>query len=66
MSMSTISSTTNQAAGLGLLRAANEQPKLALELILQTVEANSKSTGQRPTSAPPAVSGKGQVINITA
>ncbi len=60
-------STSYISASLNQLKAANEQPKLALQLILATVEANSLQNTNVSAQTPPApVSGKGQHINITA
>lgn len=66
MEISSSSANNYLSASLNPLKAANEQPKLALQLILATVEANSLPSGNTPAQPPPPVSGKGQHINITA
>jgi len=59
-------SNSATSAGMSILKSANEQPKLAGELISKTVEA----MGQIQTPAQPVVAANtsttGNIINITA
>jgi hypothetical protein len=55
-------------SSLYILKAANEQPKLAAELISKTIEDLQKQNTQTP-AAPvdiPDTTGKGKIINVTA
>jgi hypothetical protein len=55
-------------SGISVLKTANEQPKLAGELISKTVESMRNQRAQTP--AQPAdisgITGKGTIINTTA
>ncbi len=66
MEIASTASASYSPINLNPLKAANEQPKLALQLILATVDANSIQNTTASAQSPAAVSGKGQYINITA
>jgi hypothetical protein len=53
---------------LSLLRSANEQPKLAGELITKTIESLQKQTARTPASVSDIASSpaKGRIVDITA
>lgn len=61
-------SAAQYSAGLSILKSANKQPELALQLLMQTL-ADTQAPLQTPTgSAPASVApdGTGQIIDITA
>jgi hypothetical protein len=66
-----VASMSNQAAysGLSILKSANEQPKLAYDLIRKTVEAIRQAQPMQTVAQPvygSALTGTGTVIDTTA
>ena len=52
--------------GLSLLKTANEQPKLAGELISRTVESMQSQNAPTPVQPIHVSTGTGKIINTTA
>jgi hypothetical protein len=64
-----ITSSGAESANRSILKSANEQPRLAGELISKTIEGLMQAqTAQTPvpSAAPIAAAGKGTIVNITA
>lgn len=66
-----IATTANTAsfAGMSIIRSANEQPKLAGDLIRQTVAAMAQAQVSQPQAQPVGAlqqAGSGSIIDIVA
>jgi len=67
-----VSGSNNVASGMALLKKANEQPKIALDLITKAMQGVEQVQAPKPASSPApsasvaAATGKGQFINIKA
>lgn len=58
--------TVKEAAGMAILKSANKQPELALELLMRTVDALAAQEMQAPAVEVPATSMQGTIIDIQA
>jgi hypothetical protein len=67
-----VNGSNNAASGMAMLKKANEQPKIALDLINKTMQGveqakePQKAPSPESSAALAAATGKGQVINIKA
>lgn len=62
-----INSTNTANSGLSILARANEQPKLAQQLLEKTIEGSTEIKVDEAKKAEiAAFTGKGQLINTTA
>jgi len=66
-----VSGSNNVASGMALLKKANEQPKIALDLITKTMQGAEQAQKTQQTAAKTSVSmaqatGKGQIVDIKA
>ena len=60
-------SAIQASAGYSVLKAANKQPELALQLLLQTLQPAPATAETRATTVQPAAqAGSGQIIDIVA
>ncbi|MBF0645575.1 hypothetical protein [Desulfuromonas acetoxidans] len=62
-----VNATNNATGGLAILNRANDQPKLAIEVLEKSIEGTSQlKVDESAQSEMAAFTGKGQRINITA
>ena len=62
-----INAANNATGGLAILSRANDQPKLAIEVLEKSIEGTSQLKVDESSQAEMAAfTGKGQRINITA